>query len=598
MCMATPKTALLLLLVPFLVMGAGAYTTSLHAPAVLTNSSNITAGALTLITLNLTSGTGRVTVGGPSSVASSTLDSAETAAQYASSFLGVSESDYNFNYTIMDGNASVSGPSAGLVFTLLAVSALQHRQLAPDFTATGTISGSGAVGLIGGVLNKVGAAKRSGMDYMLVPYSAPGTFEHLLYYMAQEENGIPLIMVANVSQALPYAYGQGAVAPLPANISQSYPIAAIGPSNVTCTSCNNSLFGELAGFTLNFTNATVSGIGGSMAGAGSELMANQKLFSEIAGSGYLYTAADFSFLDFIDAFTMANEANFTLSGAGEVLNNTYADCSSLVPPLLTSSNYEYVLGGELRMYWAKATLAEAQQTLNSSVDADGAAETVYETAGALGWCKAANELYSIAPSNGTYVNTSSSLQAHAASAIDSARAYGSSIYLSAALEAYSNANYAVALYSATYASVFGPSLANMSESQLYASTLANMGNATVGLWPPQFASEAEFYLRDSLLSSGSNASAYASSAYTTSELAVQLEKDNSMINASFVSAPASIGIGAVSQRVVALEQSIAQLSGILLINTLLLFMVLVVLLYVALNLRNKKQRRGRRVGAR
>lgn len=587
--MATPKPAILLLLIPLMMLSVGAYTTSMHAPAVLTNSSNETAGALTLIALNLTPGTGIVSVAGPASVASSTIASAQTAAAAASAFLGVNESRYNFNYTINDSNISVSGPSAGLVFTLLAISAMQHRQLMPNFTATGTISSSGDVGLIGGVLNKVAAAKRKGMGYVLVPAAGSDSFEYLLYYIAQQTYGIALVQVANVSQALPYAYGTGTVHPLPANLSVTYPLSAIGTSNVTCTDCNTSAFGTLVGFTLNFTNSAISSISGNFNAAKAELVANSKLYGEIANAGYLYTAADFSFLDFMQAFTLANAANYSISGASGVINNTYMYCSSLVPPPITASNYEYVLGGELRQYWANVTLSEAQQTLNASVDADGAATTIYQTASAVGWCNAAAELYSIAPINGTPVSTSSNLQPQAASAISKARAYGSSMYLTAALDAYNSGNYAVALYSATYAIVFGPSVTpNVSESQMYASTLANIANATSGFWPPQFASQSEFYLRNSIASNGSNASAYASQAYSTSRLAAQLENDNNIINASFV--PAA-GTGIASAQVLALEQSVSQLSDVLLINTLLLFVVLVVLLYLVLNQRKPERRR-------
>lgn len=578
-------------MIPFVVVSAGAYTTSMHAPAVLTNATNDTGGVLTTIMLNLTPGTGAVNVGGPSSVASSTLDSAATAAAAASTYMHVNETEYNFNYTIMDRNISVSGPSAGLVFTLLAVSAIQHKQVAHNFTATGTISSSGSVGLIGGVLNKVSAARDAGMGFVLVPYGGGPGFENLLYYMAQQEYGIPLVQVSNVSQALAYINGVMPLQPTQPDMALSYPLASIGDSNITCSDCNASLFGELAGFTLNFTNSTISSIGSDFASAKSELASNSRLFSKIEGMGYLYTAADFSFLDFIQAFTIANEANYSIAGASGLINSTSNYCASVVPPQLTSSNYEYVLGGELRQYWANVTLNESQQTLDSAQDADGLVNSVYDTASSVAWCKAAAELYAIAPANGTYVQESASLRTAASDAISKARIYGNSLYLQAALEAYNNGDYAVALYSATYASVFAPGAPNMTESQLYSGISANIANATQGVWPSQFASQAEFYMRDSLASSGANSSAYASQAYTTSLLAVQLQKDNAIINASFVPLAQT---GASNAQVLALEQSVMQLSDILVINTTLLLIVLVVLLYMLLNRGHAQPPRRRR----
>ena len=57
-----------------------AYTTSIHAPAVLTNEFN---GSLTLITLNLTSGNGNISIKGPYNVSLSTYESAQIAVSVA-----------------------------------------------------------------------------------------------------------------------------------------------------------------------------------------------------------------------------------------------------------------------------------------------------------------------------------------------------------------------------------------------------------------------------------------------------------------------------------------------------------------------------------
>jgi len=75
-------------------------------------------------------------------------------------------SDYNFSYIIEDKNVSVSGPSGGLAFTLDAISALSHEPLLHDFTLTGTISPDGSVGEIGGVYDKVAAAKTHNLKFV------------------------------------------------------------------------------------------------------------------------------------------------------------------------------------------------------------------------------------------------------------------------------------------------------------------------------------------------------------------------------------------------------------------------------------------------
>src|SRR5271154_2524212 len=94
-----------------------AYTVHIAAPAVLIN---IDRGTLTDIYLNVTPGDGAVSVssGGTGSVANNTVQSAETAAYDAASYLSINESRYNFTYVVHANDSNVSGPSAGLAMTL------------------------------------------------------------------------------------------------------------------------------------------------------------------------------------------------------------------------------------------------------------------------------------------------------------------------------------------------------------------------------------------------------------------------------------------------------------------------------------------------
>ena len=65
----------------------------------------------------------------------------------------------------------ISGPSAGLMFSLGIVERLQHRDLTKGCTVagTGTIDPEGIVGPIGGAKQKAIAARRAGAKYFLVP---------------------------------------------------------------------------------------------------------------------------------------------------------------------------------------------------------------------------------------------------------------------------------------------------------------------------------------------------------------------------------------------------------------------------------------------
>ncbi len=88
--------------------------------------------------------------------------------------LGVSIQDrpsYEFPVDIEIDTGRVSGPSAGLAFTLAIVDRLTEGDLTGDrkVAVTGTIQLDGSVGLVGGVAQKAEAAVRAGADLFLVP---------------------------------------------------------------------------------------------------------------------------------------------------------------------------------------------------------------------------------------------------------------------------------------------------------------------------------------------------------------------------------------------------------------------------------------------
>ncbi|MGA3020657.1 MAG: S16 family serine protease [Candidatus Micrarchaeales archaeon] len=572
---------LFLLTFCLVIASASAYRTRMYVPAVLENENR---GSLTLIELNVTGGNGNVYINGPSTVDPDTIISARTAAAYAASFLGLNSSHYNFNYSIEDKNASVSGPSGGLAFTLLAVAALQHRQLAQNFTATGTISGDGRIGQIGGIYDKTGAAKSVNMRYVLVPAAQDSSFESFLYYISQQTYGTPMVEVANVSQAVKYAFGSVLPQPLSPNLAQNYTIISLGDSNVTCTDCNTSIFALLVNYTFNFTDSYIKNMSNNFSSARQQLLNNLNDYRQIVNKGYLYTGADFSFLDFLSAFTLSNKNNFDTGSAALVLKNISDYCSSLMPPPMTDKNYEYVIGGEVRRLWGNITITNAENMLSTEQTTDDIIESLYTSASAIGWCKAADEQFSIASSmGGNYVQVSPSLKSRVAIAINTANNYGNSgLYIQSATQAYNSGDYATALYAATYAEVFMPPITNNATiSQLYNTSISNIKNVTLGIWPSQFASQSEFYLRESMLSGGAEKKNSVDQAYTTSMLAVRLESTNKLISGSFVAS--NITQSGFSQQAMqeisSIESKVAEMYLLLIANALLLFAILVVLIF-------------------
>ncbi len=569
--------------VSLLIFQLHGFTTSIHAPAVLLNQDQ---GTIALVTLNVTSGNGTVTISGPAEVGNSTIQSAETAAAYAARYAGVSEHDYNFNYNIADPSSNVSGPSAGLAFTLLAISNLEHRQLYPNFTVTGTIESNGNVGEIGGVYDKMQAAKEHGMQYALVPYAGADQFENFLYYITQQKFGIPMMEVSNVSEALRFAYA-------PENISGvkyylpavDYHMNNLPQANVTCSECNLSYFYMLVNYTLGYTAGESNAIGATFPGVGSSFLGQIENYSAIEKKGYLYTAADLAFTIYPDAYLLANSDSYTPKAASSLIENISGYCRSLTPPQLTSANYEYVIGGELRQIWGEQQANASIQLVNTSQTSDQVIEGLDSAATSEAWCNAAGEMYSIASSiGGQNIALSPAVKQKAIEEINSAKAYGFNIYEQSAMQAYNSSEYGAALYAAAYANILGnPDVAgNYTPSELVSMIKANAANSTFGVWPSQFANSALFYMYQA--NSRVNDTGNLTSAYSLSLLARNLSNANKLIASTEINvtnaAPSAIQASSISSLLSNQTQELESISNGISIIYGTIFVILIVMIAI------------------
>ncbi len=77
--------------------------------------------------------------------------------------------DVDFFYTISADSPIIAGPSAGSSIALLTMAMLQNINLREDYAATGTINSGGFIGHVGGVKEKVEAAKKAGMKKVMIP---------------------------------------------------------------------------------------------------------------------------------------------------------------------------------------------------------------------------------------------------------------------------------------------------------------------------------------------------------------------------------------------------------------------------------------------
>jgi len=520
-------------------------TSSIRAPAVIIFNNT---GSLTSISVVISKGTGFVNVTGPQTVGASTLQSAYTAAMYASNYTNHNFSDYNFTYSIENAGDNVSGPSAGAAMTVLAVSAFENEPLRTNFTMTGTISSNGTIGEIGGVYDKTGAAKANGMKFILVPKVAPTDPEDELYLLVQTNYGIPLVQVGNVSQAINFAINSSNKLPSGTtyNFYTNYNVNSLPSPTINCTEqCNYTLFHDLLNATFNLTQNDIQSLNANpkYANISTQLQKVLDQSEAISKHGYLYTGADLAFLDYVNTFYF-NGYSTNRSSALSLLDNVQSFCDSLSPPPLTKSNYDYVISAELRQTWGNYTINSVVTSYNSSqIDSDEILDELYLGAQSKGWCTAANLVYNETSVNGTYVAVSPTLKTIAINRITRALPYGQSLYLVTAQHAYNQENYPVAILDADYAFA----LANATfKSTFPTETLDNMSqqiatNATFGVWASEFAKESQFYVSESELANNSTAAkSYAISAYSSALLAWQLSNDTSIISNSLVVSPVPI----------------------------------------------------------
>ena len=521
---------------------ASAYTfgtASIAAPAVIPNSG----GALTLINLTVIGGTGNVTVVGPATVGSSTLQSAQEAAQYASAYLGLNFNNYNFTYTIESADSNVTGPSGGAAMTLLAISVLGHKNLRDNFTVTGTINGDGTIGAVGGVYDKVGAAYENGLKLVLLP-DATYSGESKLYLLIQTEFGVPLVQVSNISQAASFAFNSslgGLQHEFSYYLGTNYSMANLPQANEACSNqCNESAFAALANYTVTKTSDAIGAIGGGRFGnISQQLVEALNQSASISDHGYFYAAANFAFQDYLNAVYFGahdTTKELTLSD----LEDTQSFCSSLVPPQFTSNDYEYVMGAELRQEWGNLTVNQTLSTYNATAtETDAVLDSAYLGAEAEGWCGAAGFTYDyFANSTGNPIGFLPSLSGIAMKRLNRASQYGyGGMYLNAAQQAYKDKDYPLAILGADYDFAISNASADGAQTtqQLLSAAQTAAQNSTYGVWATEFAKEAQFYAYQAGATGNVTlAHSYALQAYTAALLAQQMGTDMKLIYGSSV----------------------------------------------------------------
>ncbi len=120
-------------------------------------------------------------------------DSVFNAAAVLRAVTGLDTADYDLHINVI-GGGNIDGPSAGVAIFLALYSALTRTPLPQDVAVTGELSIQGKVRPVGGIIEKLYAARQAGMRAILVPKENAHEIDRGLA-------GIDVVPVATVDQA-------------------------------------------------------------------------------------------------------------------------------------------------------------------------------------------------------------------------------------------------------------------------------------------------------------------------------------------------------------------------------------------------------------
>ena len=167
-------------------------------------------GETLLVEVNTMKGSGKLELTG--NMGDVMKESAKVALSYIrsrSDEFGIQENFYkdtDINLHIPEGAVPKDGPSAGITMTTAMVSALTGKPVRNDIAMTGEVTIRGRVLAIGGLNEKVLAAKRAGVVNIIVPEENTADVSE----MPEEiKDGVNFIYVKEMSQVLENAFAGG-----------------------------------------------------------------------------------------------------------------------------------------------------------------------------------------------------------------------------------------------------------------------------------------------------------------------------------------------------------------------------------------------------
>jgi Lon-like ATP-dependent protease len=112
--------------------------------------------------------------------------------------------DTDIHMHVPEGATPKDGPSAGITMVTAMVSLALDRPIKSDLAMTGEISLTGKVLAVGGIKEKVMAARRAGIKTIIVPEDCRRDFDELPVYLKE---GLDIVFASDYSTVFDATFG-------------------------------------------------------------------------------------------------------------------------------------------------------------------------------------------------------------------------------------------------------------------------------------------------------------------------------------------------------------------------------------------------------
>jgi ATP-dependent Lon protease len=138
-------------------------------------------------------------------------ESAEIAYSYISSHLKQFEGDPEFfdaafvHLHVPEGATPKDGPSAGVTMATALLSLARNQRIKRPLAMTGELTLTGSIYPVGGIREKVIAARRAGVMELILPYANKGDFEELPTHI---QEGVTAHFAKHYREVAPIVFGE------------------------------------------------------------------------------------------------------------------------------------------------------------------------------------------------------------------------------------------------------------------------------------------------------------------------------------------------------------------------------------------------------